>query len=181
MGKKDAEYLARKYYDRLFRAALFLCNDQETAEDIVQETFTAAVSAIDRFKGRSSYYTWLYGIFLNKFRSWIRKKGKNSSISLQQRAEQFDMPNIGELVTSGYPDTSDLIEQRERAETVREALEELPGHHKEVLTLRYIEDMTYEQISDVLGCSLGTVKSRIHYALKKIGRKLENQPDIKEQ
>ncbi len=179
MTQSDVEQLARDYYDRLFRAALFMCNDPEVAEDLVQDTFVAAIKAIDRFEGRSSHYTWLYGIFLNKFRSWLRKNKREKSFSLQHRAEQFDLPNEGELLESDMPGTLDIMLQRERAETVRKAIGKLPPHHREALALRYIEGMSYEKISGVLDCSIGTVKSRIHYALKKVAERLRKEPAVR--
>ncbi len=179
VDKNDVEKLAREYYDRLFRAALFVCNEPEMAEDLVQETFLAAADAIDKFEGRSSLYTWLYGIFLNKFRTRLRKKKSQKKISLQRRAEELDMSNIGEMLQSNTPETTEILQQRERAEAVREAIDELPPHHKDVLILRYVEDMSYEKISGALDCSIGTVKSRIHYALNKISEKLKNHPSIK--
>ncbi len=155
-----------------------MCNDPETAEDLVQETFAAATSAIKRFEGRSSQYTWLYGIFLNKFRSWLRKKKKKKDTSLEKHAEQMEMGNIGELVESDAPDIPEILQKNERAEAVRAAINELPSHHKDVLTLRYLEGMSYEKISGVMDCSVGTVKSRLHYALKKVGERLRSDPKV---
>jgi RNA polymerase sigma-70 factor (ECF subfamily) len=142
------------------------------AEDLVQETFLAAAKSFDSFKGRSSFYTWLYGIFMNKFRSRLRKMKRRSSIA----------ETAGEAILSSLPDdmpeAHDLIEKEERAGAIREVIDELPLHHKSVITLRYIEGMSYENIADVLDCSLGTVKSRIHYALKKVAVKLKKRPEV---
>ncbi len=180
MKQTEVEKLARAYYDRLFRAAMFMCNDVKVAEDLVQDTFVAAVKAIDRFEGRSSHYTWLYGIFLNKFRSWLRKEKKQRQVSLQERADMYEMSNVGELLESDMPDTSEIMQQHERADAVREALDELSPEHKVVLVLRYVEGMPYEKISGVVDCPLGTVKSRVHYALQKVGNKLRNHPTVKD-
>lgn len=174
----DLENLIREYYDRLHRVALYLCSDSGAARDLVQETFTTAIAAYDRFEGRSSRYTWLYGIFKNKFKEWLRDKKKNKNISLQHQANQFELSHVGELVVSDIPESSGIFQQEERAIAVRKAIDELPPHHKNVVILRYMAEMSYEEISEVEDCSVGTVKSRMHYALKKVGHKLRSDPRV---
>ncbi len=171
--KQKIKELARKYYDRLFRSALFMCGDEAVAEELVQETFVGAVKSMDNFEGRSSYYTWLYAILRNKFRGWLRKKEKKS-MSLERTAENIDGGGVDELLEDDRPDAAEELIHQEDIERVREVLDELPHHHRSVLVLRYMEGMSYEDIADTLGCSLGTVKSRIHYALKKVGKKMNS-------
>lgn len=170
MSKKDQlKELAEKYYDRLFRAALFMCGEEGVAEELVQETFLAAAESLDSFEGRSSHYTWLYGILLNKFRGWLRQKDRQAA-SLQRRADNMDVAGASELIEGETPEASEKMIQRETAERVRQAIDALPPHHRSVLVLRYVEDMSYQEIAETLDCSLGTVKSRIHYALEKVGQ-----------
>jgi RNA polymerase sigma-70 factor (ECF subfamily) len=179
LGKeKSLEELAHTHYDRLFRAALFMCGDADVAEDLVQDTFLAAAGALDSFEGRSSYYTWLYGILLNKFRGWLRRKG--GPLSLQELAANSaeEGGNAAELVRDERPDAPQKMMRRERAEMVREAIDELPAHHRSVVVLRYLEGLSYQEIADALDCSLGTVKSRLHYALRKVGGKLKRRPEM---
>jgi len=169
-NKRLLDELAHAHYDRLMRAALFMCNDPEAAEDLVQETFLAAITSLESFEGRSSFYTWLYGILLNKFRAWLRRKGK--LVALDEMVSGTEEVNLAELLTDHRPGAPEEVTQRETAQLVREALDELPAHHRSVLVLRYIERMSYQEVADTLGCSLGTVKSRIHYALQRIAGKI---------
>jgi len=170
------ERLARAHYDRLFRAALFMCNSQDVAEDLVQETFLAAARSLEDFENRSSHYTWLYGILLNKFRGWLRRKGR--AVEAQGLGPGLSPSDAAEQLADERPDASELMERHERAELVRAALDELPAHHRGVLVLRYLEHMSYEEVAEAMGCSVGTVKSRIHYALKKVGEKLKDRSDV---
>jgi RNA polymerase sigma-70 factor (ECF subfamily) len=169
--KTELRELAEQYYDRLFRSALVMCGDDDVAEELVQDTFLAAAKGLDRFEGRSSYYTWLYGILLNKFRGWLRKKDR-PPMSLERHAEKLSASGAAELVEAEGEEASEKLMKKETAHQVRAALDELPAHHRSVLVLRYVENMSYQEIADTVGCSLGTVKSRIHYALKKVGGKL---------
>ena len=174
-AKQTLDKLAREHYDRLFRAALFMCNDPSVAEDLIQETFLAAAGSLGGFQGRSSHYTWLYGILLNKFRGWLRSKG--GAVSLHQLAQDPDGTDPLESLADNGPSAHEQMARSETARTVRGVLDELPPHHRSVLALRYLEDMSYEEIGATLGCSLGTVKSRIHYALLRIGAKMKRYED----
>jgi RNA polymerase sigma-70 factor, ECF subfamily len=167
----DFQALVDEYYDRLFRAARFMCGDTLAAEDLVQETFLAAGQTIERFEGRSSPYTWLYGILLNKWRRWLRSQNRRV-FSLQNMAWDDERASAAELVESDLPGPADRAQEQEAAERVRRAIEQLPEDHRAVVVLRFVEDLSYQEIGQILDCPLGTVKSRIHYALKKIGKEL---------
>jgi len=174
--QEKLEQLALKYYDRLFRAALFMCNDHQAAEDLVQDTFVAALGSLDSFEGRSSYYTWLYGILLNKFRGYLR--GKSNSVVPAAQGDEPDRVGLLDQVSDTRAAPEERMTQHETAQLVREALDELPPHHRGVLALRYLEGMSYREIAVAMDCSVGTVKSRIHYALRKIGHVLERNEDF---
>ncbi|MGD2174612.1 MAG: RNA polymerase sigma factor [Candidatus Brocadiaceae bacterium] len=166
MTEKEFHRLVEAHYDRLFRAARFMCGSDQGAEDLVQETFLAAADARDRFEGRSSDYTWLYGILLNKFRRWLRRKS-SSFISLQ-RLGPADRDGATQF-EADVPGPVDRALREERIQQVRNAIDELSADHRAVITLRYLEGLSYEEIARTVDCPLGTVKSRIHYALQKIG------------
>jgi RNA polymerase sigma-70 factor (ECF subfamily) len=167
----DFSELVHEHYDRLFRAASFMCGSEQAAEDLVQETFLAAAESIKRFEGRSSTYTWLYGIMLNKFRRWLRRK-VTAPVSLQESGEGEQGRGLEDLLRADGPLPGEAAEQAETARLVRAALEHLSGDHRAVISMRYVDGMSYHEIAEVLGCPLGTVKSRIHYALESIARKL---------
>jgi RNA polymerase sigma-70 factor (ECF subfamily) len=167
----DFQALVEEHYDRLFRAARFMCGDVQAAEDLVQETFLAAGETLDRFEGRSSPYTWLYGILLNKWRRYLRGQNRRT-FSLQSMAWDDQPGDAADLVPSDLPGPPDHAEEHEAAERVRRAIAQLPEDHRAVVILRFVEDLSYQEIGQMLDCPLGTVKSRIHYALKKIGKEL---------
>ena len=174
MTEKNLRKLARLHYDRLFRAARFMCGDLSTAEDLVQDTFLAAATSLKNFEGRSSTYTWLYGILLNKFRHWLRRKESSvASLHLGGGDEEGGAPE--EFLQTDFPGPEQAAERRELVQLVRGVVHDLSDSHKSVVTLRYVEGMSYEEIARALDCPVGTVKSRIHYALLKIGEKLTEQ------
>ncbi len=171
MSEQDFRQLVEEHYDRLFRAARFMCGEPAAAEDLVQETFLAAGRSLGRFEGRSSPYTWLYGILLNKFRRYLRRKGRRA-VSLESLAAERDSARPEELLKSEHPGPHEAAVRDETADLVRRAVDELSAEHRAVILLRFVEDMPYGEIARVLDCPVGTVKSRIHYALRKMGREL---------
>lgn len=172
MEEEEFRSLVEENYDRLFRAARFMCNDDQAAEDLVQDTFLAAADARDRFEGRSSDYTWLYGILLNKFRRWVRRQ-KRSFLSLQLLGGTDEDSTGTPPVETDRPGPVQRLLRQEDIEQVREAIDDLSADHRAVVTLRYVEDMSYEEIAEAVDCPLGTVKSRMHYALQHIADYLE--------
>jgi len=172
VSRKQLRKLVQQYYDRLFRAARFMCNDPQAAEDLVQETFLAAAESLESFAGRSTAYTWLYGIMLNKFRRWLRHNRSNV-MSLQALSEREEVEEAGPALAADYPAPPEVAEQQEAAERVRKALQSLSADHRSVVAMRFVEGMAYQEIAAVLGCPVGTVKSRIHYALKRIAHELD--------
>lgn len=159
-----------KYYAKLHRAASFMSGDPWMADDIVQDTFLAARNAWESFRGEASYYTWLYRIMLNTFRKKLRDEKKHLSLTDLEsgRDGQHSMP----VLESSTPLPQEFVEKHEEAELIRAAIDSMPVHHREVLVLRFLEEKSYEEIAEILDCSLGTVKSRLHYALKHIGEML---------
>jgi len=158
----------------IFRAAVFLCGDELAAEDLVQDTFLAATESLKRFEERSSLYTWLYGILLNKFRGWLRRQ-TIPNISLESIWHEDDSTTGEEVFSTQEPGPLEVLEAKEDQDLVRQELRKLPEHHRSVLMLRFVEGMSYDQIANTLGCSIGTVKSRIHYGLKRMGHRLTEE------
>ena len=158
--RMDIETTFQAYADRLLRAAYLLCHNEPDARDLVQETFCQAMDAIERFRGESTEYTWLYGIMRNQYLIHCRKRSRWFPLDLVfgQPAEEVD-PWIE-------------INKVEREHQFEAALSLLPFKHREILLLRYVEEMKVDEIARLLKISSGTVKSRLHNATRRLRKKL---------
>lgn len=153
--------LVVSYGDRLFRSACLLCGDQAEAQDLVQETLLQAVRSAHRFGGRSSLYTWLHGILLNLTRHYHRDRKRlvyDEALAHRETVAAEEGPNGLDMAAS--------------SSALTEALRGLSQAHREVLVLRFYEDLKIQEIAERLGISRGTVKSRLHYAIAEMQRRL---------
>jgi RNA polymerase sigma-70 factor (ECF subfamily) len=152
------ERLAEQCAPRLWRFALALCKDRHWAEDLVQETLLEAWQSLARFDGRCGFSSWLYGILRHRF-----LKGRR-----QQNAARLSVGD-GLDQTPGRASTRDrFAEMSEDAFRIRRAVANLPEEHRLVVELRFFAGATLDEIAAALSCPLGTVKSRLHHALKKL-------------
>lgn len=140
--------------DRLLRSAFLLCGNATEAQDLVQETFLQALKSAHRFRGESAPYTWLHGILLNVSRHHRRRQQRlvlDETIAL-------DTPAAG---------AGEAEADREfRATRLTHALQTLSAEHREVIVLRFYDNRKIHEIAAQTGVSAGTVKSRLHYALR---------------
>ncbi len=153
--------LVASYGDRLFRSACLLCGDEAEAQDLVQETFLQAVRSAHRFGGRSSVYTWLHGILLNLTRHYHR-----------DRKRMVYDEELARRETAVAEETPSRLDVETASGALGEALQRLSAPHREVLVLRFYEGMKIHEIAAHLGASRGTVKSRLHYAIAELQRRL---------
>ncbi len=171
-GEKAAfDLLVRKYQHRIASLVSRYVGDPDETQDVTQEAFIKAYRAIGNFRGESAFYTWLYRIAINT--------AKNHLVSLSRRppatdidagdAEQF--AGDTRLKERGSPE-HELLRQ-EIESTVTSAIEKLPDDLRTAITLRELEGMSYEEISESMGCPIGTVRSRIFRAREAIDKKLE--------
>jgi RNA polymerase sigma-70 factor (ECF subfamily) len=152
------ERLAEQHAARLWRYALALGKDGHWAEDLAQETLVEAWRSLARFDGRCQFSTWLYGILRHRF---LKGRGR-------QNATTLTAPDVLGQVTSTASTPSRSAEASEDARRVRRAVASLPEEHRLVVELRFFAGATLDEIAAVLGCPLGTVKSRLHHALEKL-------------
>ena len=143
--------------DRLLRSAFLLCGNEADAQDLVQETFLQALQSAHRFAGRSSIYTWLHAILLNLSRDQKRKRKRFVS----------DDEAPGEALAK---EDAPQLDAEFTASTLADALRRLSPAHREVLVLRFYENMKIHEIAAHVGISRGTVKSRLHYAIAEMGK-----------
>ena len=150
----DLQELLDSHGERLLRSACLLCGDETEAQDLVQETFVQALKSAHRFRGDSAIYTWLHGILLNLCRRHLRK---------QKRLVFEEEPLLRETSPPCPVDESD----RDFCSAgLAAALRKLSPEHREVIVLRYYEEMKIEEMARQIGASKGTVKSRLHYAVR---------------
>jgi RNA polymerase sigma-70 factor (ECF subfamily) len=154
-GAFDA--LFERYKDYIYRVAFFVTRNSGDAEEATQETFLDLLHALPRYKlnGPARFETWLYKITVNRCRSRFRRK----------RPPSADWDELAdELIAgvSGDPEHSAL--KRETREAIWHAVDTLPQAQREIIALRYLSDLSYDEIAEALGINQGTVKSRLYYA-----------------
>lgn len=150
-----------EYVDRLYHAALIKTGDSYVAEDIAQETFLAAISALSKGKEPDNIWSWLYSILSNKYCNWLRDKYKKAQVSFDDYP--FEIPE------ATLDDDSE-----EMLTDIRQALGYLAKTHREVIARFYMHGDTIEQISHDLNIPQGTVKSRLNTGRKHIKEGVEN-------
>ena len=164
--------LVAKYQRRIFRLISRFVADPASAEDIAQETFLRAYRAIANFRGDSQFYTWLYRIAVNtaKRSALTCARSPVFSENAQNPEQDETFPRREQLSSMDTPEA--VMASRELVSAVNAAMEELPEELRSAIMLREIEGLSYEEISHILGCPVGTVRSRIFRAREAIARRL---------
>lgn len=150
--------LVQRYQQRVVAVTMALVHNQDDALELGQETFIRAFENLPGFEGRSSFSTWLYRIAANLSIDWRRRETR-TPVTRGKEAE-----NELQRIASPQGDSFRAAASSELSAKVRAALEELTPEHRTVILLREMEGLSYEEISDILGCPKGTVMSRLHYA-----------------
>lgn len=151
--------LVARYQNRLFNTLVNIMGSADDALDVAQETFVNAFQKLHTFKGHSAFYSWLFRIALNAAASQQRKLRPVASIDATRE-------QTGQEPTDHHPESHPgfAMESAERQAAVRTALAELPEEYRTVLVLKEMEELKYEEIAEIVGCPIGTVRSRIHRA-----------------
>lgn len=176
------EMLVVKYQRRIERLIARMVRDTDLVEDIAQETFIRAYRALPNFRGESAFYTWLYRIGVNTAKKallGLKRDPLVTEAALASMDEDDDSSRVENEMTSGEtPET--LMASRQVAETVNEAIEALSEDLRQAITLREIEGLSYEEISEMMNCPIGTVRSRIFRAREAIASKLRPLLDTRQ-
>ncbi|MCB0317916.1 MAG: sigma-70 family RNA polymerase sigma factor [Bdellovibrionales bacterium] len=182
-GDKDAfRQLVERYQNRAFTIAFSITKSHEEAEDIVQESFVKAYLSLKKFKGESSFYTWLYRIVYNMSIDATRRKARRGGESLEFDESRDAGEISGQAVVGSVENPQEAYLRNETGNRIQNAINQLSEEHRTVIVLREFDGMSYDEISDVLGISRGTVMSRIHYARKYLQKVLlaENPDEIED-
>jgi RNA polymerase sigma-70 factor (ECF subfamily) len=158
VDRLDVEIASREHFARIHRAALVLTGNPWDADDLAQETFLVVTRRGSDFQGRSSLYTWLYGILLNLDRRQRRRAGT-------ERRKLRVLWAGDPLQTAAAPADSVSVEAADWSRSLWSQVSKLPEGQREALVLRFSEHLAYDEIAEILGCPLGTVKSRIFNGL----------------
>jgi RNA polymerase sigma-70 factor (ECF subfamily) len=156
--------LCRTLETRLLRQAMSLCGNAGLAEDLAQETLIEGWRCLRRYNGRCQFFTWMCAILLNRYRKMLRKE-RSLSISTST-LQQNDIENSAVADPEPLPD--EVVQRREQAVLVHQCIRALPQKHQDVIYLRFYVDDSLQGVAAALGCSLGTVKSRLFHALEKL-------------
>jgi RNA polymerase sigma-70 factor (ECF subfamily) len=159
--------LCRRYETRLLRQAYTLCGNAAIAEDLAQETLVEAWKSLRRFQGRCQFFTWLCAILLNRYRNLVRQKRPVAVSSLARSDEEEVALHLeGAADPDAAPDQT--VQNQEEARLMLACIQALPAKHQQVVYLRFYVNNSLEEIAAALGCSVGTVKSRLFRALEKL-------------
>jgi RNA polymerase sigma-70 factor (ECF subfamily) len=161
--------VCRVYETRLLRHAMGLCGNAALAEELAQDTLVEAWRSLRRYHGGCQFFTWLCAILLNRYRNTLRQK-RPVPLSALTGGEQAEIENRLAGLTDHGSSPDQTAQLREQADRVRACLAALPPKHQQVIYLRFYVDDSLEEIAGALGCSVGTVKSRLFNALEKLRR-----------
>lgn len=171
-GNKHAfDTLVLKYQYRVFKLVARYINDPSEVLDVTQEAFIKAYKAIDHFRGDSSFYTWLYRIAVNTAKNHLISRGRRvpeSEYEISEIEQFLSKANVKEYST---PERTLIYDEMEHM--LFDIIDDLPSDLRTAIMLREIEGLTYEEIAEVMGCPVGTVRSRIFRAREAIERKIE--------
>jgi RNA polymerase sigma-70 factor (ECF subfamily) len=167
------DQLILKYRQRVYGIIYNLTSNREDASDLTQEAFIKSFQSIHRFQGQSSFFTWLYRIAVNSTLSHLRKSRLRTFFSLEKINE--DDPVSRELIAAVTdPNGAERgAHVRELQERLNEAFQKLSIRHRTVVTLFEIDGLSHQQIAEVMDCSVGTVRSRLHYAKQLLQAELQ--------
>lgn len=164
--EKGFRMLMQKYQERLYWHIRRMVTEHDDANDVIQNTFIKVFKSISRFEGKSQLYTWLYRIATNEAITFLNKKKRKQTVTLDDESNR-----INTLKSDPYFDS-------QRATLLlQSALEELPEKQRMVFNLRYFDEMSYKDMEKVLETSVGALKASFHHALKKVQAYLKEQSE----
>jgi len=161
--------LVTRYRTRVFSMIYNMVHSEQDAWDLAQDSFLKAWKSIKRFRGSSSFYTWIYRIVMNVTIDWLRKKhvrGAGAEFNDETQLREIDPASQTVPKTEALP--YETMERGEIRTRIDQAIAQLSPEQRAVILMKEIEGMQYHEIAAALGCSIGTVMSRLFYARKKL-------------
>ena len=174
-GDRDAfRELFEKYHRRAFAVALGVVKNKQDAMDVVQDAFIKVHHHIQNFQASSSFYTWLYRIVMNLSIDHIRRVSRKKGVDYDDTiSREGHVAGDGALLPSiSDSNPAKTVLRRELSDAIRSALDTLPEYHREVILLREVEGLSYEEMAEVLDVPKGTIMSRLFHARRKMQEQL---------
>ncbi len=170
---KAFEELVQQYESKIYALAYRYMGNEDDAYDMSQEAFIKAYRSLRSFKGHSSFGTWLYRVTTNVCLDELRRRKRRIvPISLDEPLATREGDEVDKEIPDNTPTADILYEQKEFSQYIQDLLDQLKPDHKTAIVLRDVLDLSYEEISEVLNCSIGTVKSRISRARETLRKKI---------
>ena len=160
--------LMRRHYKGVVNYVYRFTNDRANSEDLAQEVFLRVYRSVKRYNPQAKFSTWLYKIATNLCITEVKSRNKNQTVSLDEMQE-----NTGDLGDSKSEDPSDLTLRREIGTAIFEALKSLSERERVAIILCKYEDLPYEEVAEVIGCTIGAVKTYVHRGRMKLIEKLK--------
>ena len=155
----------------IYALAYRVIGREEDARDVCQETFLRAFRALPGFRGQAKFSSWIYRIALNLCRDWIRRQRRTPVVQMPEDAEAVERMAVRDPVES----IEDLVARKELSAVVAEAMAVLPEEQRTAIILKEYHGMTFQEIAELQGCPLSTVKTRVYQGLTVLRRNLEKQ------
>ena len=163
--------LVERYHGKIYGLTYNMTSNREDAEDLTQEVFVKAFNALPRFKGKSSFYTWVYRIAVNKTINYRKKRNRKRALSLDQFDQEIKTDDIyHDLTAKGSPLRN--LSLTELQKKLNEALQTLSEKHRTVVIMHDMQGIPHEEIAKVVGASVGTIRSRLFYARRQMQTEL---------
>lgn len=166
--------LIERDQERLYRLAYRITNDADDALDVVQEVFVKIHRSIDGWDERASYFSWAYRITSNMAIDFLRRRGRDHKVRDRLRRDRG--PAL--LEDGPGPDPLEAEDRARLVDKVKEAIEELPPGQRAIVALRHYEGLSLGEIAAIRGCAVGTVKSTLHQAFKKLRTLLNSELEL---
>ena len=165
-GKKEMyKVLVDKYKNRAYYAALMYTHNRDDALDLSQEAFYRAYKALNSFDTTRNFYTWFYRILKNICINYTTRRKTHNQVS-------SDSEYSPELI-SREPNPEEIFEKNEQSEILWQAINQLKENDREIIILKEFQEMSYQEIADTLDIPVGSVMSRLYYALKRLLKEVE--------
>ncbi len=165
------DQLVERYQSKIYGLVYNMTSNREDAEDLVQEVFVKAYRALPHFKGKSSFYTWLYRIAVNKTINYRKKRNRKRAMSLDEFDSEIKLDDVyHDLTSKGSPLRN--LSLTELQKKMNEALQNLSEKHRTVVILHDMQGVPHEDIAKMTGASVGTIRSRLFYARRQLQAEL---------